>query len=218
MVRFRFRFWLSSPRIAASSRGQAEKEIETTPQPKMKPSKTAGIFTEERIKTLPQELQDMIFDFTIASVFQPGTVVAVGQSLWNGLWRPPVPALLRINRSSRAKAAELYYSSLILDCTALSTNLFVDWLQILPREHVVLMQNIRIDMTRPKLVVENDHLTPCWARAWVNVYRRAVRKAKIQLPGHALHAKAVVPGKGAEARREEWLDAKELTKLIENYW
>ena len=77
-----------------------------------------------------------------------------------------------------------------------------------------MMQNIYVEKRRSTFIVGTDYYTLWWARGTINVYRSAVRTAKIQLGGLALHAKAVVPAKGAEARREEWLDAKELTKLI----
>ncbi|USW57068.1 hypothetical protein Slin15195_G103870 [Septoria linicola] len=137
---------------------------------------------EDRIQSLPQELQDLILEAAFMS-FSSDTIVHVTRDY-------TLPAALQINKATRAKVAAAYYSSQKFDCSTLS--LFEDfsswlrWLASLDASHLPHLSHVRVlkpgmckcgesecslsAFGRLKTVLEEDEL-----RAGLDVFRLRFR-------------------------------------------
>lgn len=82
---------------------------------------------DERIQALAQELQDIIFDYTVAI----DTEVVTIDKDWKAPWQ------LQINRATRAKFSKVYYShtrfNVNTDCNSVFT--MDQWLDMLEDNH-----------------------------------------------------------------------------------
>ncbi|KAI5362817.1 hypothetical protein Slin15195_G101980 [Septoria linicola] len=97
---------------------------------------------DDRIQDLPQELQDIILEFTLES---PSATVLLTKD-----YKPPGP--LAISRKTRAKAATSYYnnSAFLFEKTSRTYDVgvlissIVAWVKSLSREHRSWVKEVRV--------------------------------------------------------------------------
>lgn len=95
---------------------------------------------QRRIRSLPQELQDLIFDFTLGS-FEPDETVVIDED-----YQPP--KALSINHATRQKLAAQYYSNtkfIIKFSGWRNFNLYLSclWIRSVACEHLSLIKELR---------------------------------------------------------------------------
>lgn len=121
---------------------------------------SSNLTLARRIQNLAQELQDLIFDCTVA--IEPGQVITIYRD-----YRPP--AQLQISSRSRKLAARQYYSTSIFlvsdydefGCPGSFWRACLAWLAVLPRAHVWMIQQVRIPLyDYNREWVEEEHLNP----------------------------------------------------------
>lgn len=95
---------------------------------------------DDRTQSLPQELQDLILEAAFMS-FSSDTIVCVTRGY-------TTPAALQINRATRARAAAIYYSSQIFNCSispaGQSSRSWLRWLASVDAPHLPHLSHVRV--------------------------------------------------------------------------
>ncbi|KXS95453.1 hypothetical protein AC578_4727 [Pseudocercospora eumusae] len=153
---------------------------------------------EERIQTLAQELQDMIFDFTVS--FDPGVITI--DDKWKAPWQ------LQINRATRAKISKTYYGrfSFRISSRCDSVVMFGRWLDMLGKSERALITNLRVDSDWDEYVWSMGlqlNLHQSSARHSLLFVRQYVEAAGLPLQEEAVKGNVLVNAKDGELR-EVW--------------
>ncbi|GIZ41763.1 hypothetical protein CKM354_000505800 [Cercospora kikuchii] len=133
------------------------------------PGLDESVGLSERIQDLPQELQDEIFNLTVA--IEPAEV-AINKS-----YKPPWQ--LRIDRASRKKMTQQYYSTTIFVAEDVCVpRILQSWLNSLPTHHSHLISEIRLLSTgefTPRLHAHYNVISVAHLRIWLSLYRKDMK-------------------------------------------
>lgn len=127
----------------------------------------------QRINSLPQELYDMIFDYTFAAdVSKP---VIIKKSRFQKSYNPP--ACLQVSRATRDTFAWTYYTNSVFQSR--SKEDLCDWIKSLQTSHQRMIMSLRYDLEFREPMQQShatDYVRACFANKQLILFEEELDK------------------------------------------